>query len=84
MQRPSLVRQVKYLSTASRWRGPDCTATAAYRPELLNGLVTLTVLATQVDATSSTQTMPQTLTASPYYDWANRGEGNRTVWFPAY
>jgi DUF1680 family protein len=23
-----------------------------------------------------------TLTAIPYYSWANRGEGEMTVWFP--
>jgi hypothetical protein len=82
MQRPSLVRQVKYLSTTSSWRVPRGTTTAAYHPELLNGLAPLTVLAVQVDATI--QTMPQTLTASPSYDWANRGKGNVPAWFPAY
>jgi hypothetical protein len=82
MQRPSLVRQVKYLSTTSSWRGPRGTTTAAYRPELLNGLAPLTVLAVQVNATI--QTMPQTLTASPSYDLANRGKGNVPAWFPTH
>jgi hypothetical protein len=27
--------------------------------------------------------VPQTLTAIPYYAWANRGKGEMTVWFPA-
>jgi DUF1680 family protein len=65
---------------------PTATFTAAYRPELLNGVTTLTatVPAVQVDAAASTiQTVPQTLTAIPYYAWANRGKGEMTVWFPA-
>nr|GFB95392.1 hypothetical protein [Tanacetum cinerariifolium] len=65
---------------------PTATFTAAYRPELLNGVTTLTatVPAVQVDAAAnSIQTVPQTLTAIPYYAWANRGKGEMTVWFPA-
>ncbi|MGZ5219192.1 MAG: hypothetical protein ACXWC7_03905 [Chitinophagaceae bacterium] len=27
-------------------------------------------------------TVRQTLTAIPYYSWANRGKGEMTVWFP--
>ncbi|MDO7848478.1 glycoside hydrolase family 127 protein [Hymenobacter sp. M29] len=60
--------------------------TVAYHPELLNGVTTLTttVPTVQVDeATNSIQTVPQTLTAIPYYAWANRGKGEMTVWFPA-
>ncbi len=65
---------------------PTATFTATYRPELLNGVTTLTatVPAVRVDATANTiQTTPQTLTAIPYYAWANRGKGEMTVWFPA-
>jgi len=65
---------------------PTATFTAAYRPDLLNGVTTLTatVPAVQVDAAAGTiQTVPQTLTAIPYYAWANRGKGEMTVWFPA-
>ena len=27
-------------------------------------------------------TQKQTITAIPYYSWANRGKGEMTVWFP--
>jgi DUF1680 family protein len=30
----------------------------------------------------SISTQKQTLTAIPYYSWANRGKGEMTVWFP--
>jgi DUF1680 family protein len=62
------------------------TFTAAYRPDLLNGVTTLTatVPTVKIDETAGTiQTVPQTLTAIPYYAWANRGKGEMTVWFPA-
>jgi len=72
MRYPSLARQLTHLS-------------AAYCPGLLNGVPTLTstVPAVQVDAASIIQTVPQTLTAIPYYAWANRSKGEMTVWFPA-
>lgn len=60
--------------------------TATYKPDLLNGVTTLTatVPAVQVNEAAGTiQTVPQTLTAIPYYAWANRGKGEMTVWFPA-
>nr|WP_213017933.1 beta-L-arabinofuranosidase domain-containing protein [Hymenobacter negativus] len=58
----------------------------AFRPDLLNGVTTLTatVPTVQVDEAAGTiQTVPQMLTAIPYYAWANRGKGEMTVWFPA-
>lgn len=59
--------------------------TTRYQPELLNGIMQLqaTVPAVQIDAAnSSISTTRQTLTAIPYYAWANRGKGEMTVWFP--
>lgn len=59
--------------------------TTAYQPSLLNGVMTLTatVPAVEVDASATAiRTVPQTLTAIPYYAWANRGKGEMTVWFP--
>jgi uncharacterized protein len=65
---------------------PASTAfSAAFQPGLLNGVMTLTatVPAVEVDASAtSIRTVPQTLTAIPYYAWANRGKGEMTVWFP--
>ncbi|WP_375379491.1 hypothetical protein [Hymenobacter volaticus] len=60
--------------------------TAAFKPDVLNGIteLTATVPAVKVDpANNSISTVSQTLTAIPYYAWANRGKGEMTVWFPA-
>lgn len=65
---------------------PTARFTAVYKPDLLNGVevLTATVPAVRIDeATNSIQTVAQTLTAIPYYAWANRGKGEMTVWFPA-
>jgi hypothetical protein len=65
---------------------PSSTAFAAtYKPGVLNGVMelTATVPAIKVDvANNSISTISQTLTAIPYYAWANRGKGEMTVWFP--
>ncbi|MFD1469086.1 glycoside hydrolase family 127 protein [Hymenobacter caeli] len=56
------------------------------RPDVLNGItaLTATVPVVRVDAAmNSISTAPRTLTAIPYYAWANRGKGEMTVWFPA-
>jgi uncharacterized protein len=61
------------------------TFTVQHRPELLQGVTTLTatVPALQIGADGlSATTVPRTLTAIPYYAWANRGKGEMTVWFP--
>lgn len=56
-----------------------------YRPELLNGV---NVLNSEVPVIqlgnngSSISTPSRTLTAIPYYAWANRGKGEMMVWFP--
>jgi uncharacterized protein len=54
-----------------------------YRADLLNGV---TVLKAEVPAViingDNISTTKQTLTAIPYYSWANRGKGEMTVWFP--
>jgi hypothetical protein len=67
MQYPPLGQQVKRLS-------------AAYRPGLLHRVpaLTATVPAVRVAAASTTQTVPQTLTAIPCYAWVNRGKGELT------
>jgi len=56
-----------------------------FRPELLNGL---TVIKSEVPVINIDQsgenvlTAQKTLTAIPYYAWANRGKGEMIVWFP--
>ncbi|MGI4886684.1 MAG: glycoside hydrolase family 127 protein [Janthinobacterium lividum] len=62
------------------------TFTPVARPELLHGItaLTATVPVVRIDAAgNSVSTAPRTLTAIPYYAWANRGKGEMTVWFPA-
>jgi DUF1680 family protein len=64
---------------------PNTTFTTAYDANLLNGVTVLKadVKAVQVDAGGQNiSTANKTLTAIPYYSWANRGKGEMTVWFP--
>ncbi|GAC1368295.1 MAG: glycoside hydrolase family 127 protein [Hymenobacter sp.] len=61
------------------------TFAAVNKPDVLNGIVelTATVPVVKVDGgANSISTVRQTLTAIPYYAWANRGKGEMTVWFP--
>jgi len=63
----------------------DAVFKPVYEAGLLNGVMVLKadVKSVNIDATGqniSTQTA--TLTAIPYYSWANRGKGEMTVWFP--
>ncbi|MVN76012.1 glycoside hydrolase family 127 protein [Hymenobacter sp. HMF4947] len=61
------------------------TFTAAYQPNLLRGVTTLTatVPVVQLGADgASVSTVARPLVAIPYYAWANRGQGEMTVWFP--
>lgn len=59
--------------------------TTAFKPALLNGVMTLTAEAPVVtiknDETIITEKKPVTMI--PYYSWANRGKGEMTVWFPS-
>ncbi|MCR8561777.1 glycoside hydrolase family 127 protein [Mucilaginibacter sp. BJC16-A38] len=59
--------------------------TATYQPDLLNGVTVLKGDVKSVDVNESAQTISttnKTMTAIPYYSWANRGKGEMTVWFP--
>ncbi|MGZ3820957.1 MAG: glycoside hydrolase family 127 protein [Mucilaginibacter sp.] len=62
---------------------------AAFKPEfeagLLNGVTVLKAEVKSINVDASGQnvsTQNVTLTAIPYYSWANRGKGEMTVWFP--
>ena len=62
------------------------TFTPVARPNVLNGItvLTATVPVVRVDAAANAvSTAARTLTAIPYYAWANRGKGEMTVWFPS-
>ncbi|MGZ8539224.1 MAG: glycoside hydrolase family 127 protein [Chitinophagaceae bacterium] len=62
---------------------PGTVFTHEYKDDLLNGVM---VLKAEVPAViingDNINTIQQTLTAIPYYSWANRGKGEMTVWFP--
>lgn len=63
----------------------NTTFTAAYDANRLNGITILKgdVKTIQVDADGQNiSTANKTMTAIPYYSWANRGKGEMTVWFP--
>jgi len=63
----------------------DAAFTATYQPSLLNGVMVLKAQVKSVNIDEGTQTIStgtKTMTAIPYYAWANRGEGEMTVWFP--
>ena len=52
---------------------------------LLNGVTVLkaTVKSVNIDEAAQTVTTEnKTMTAIPYYSWANRGKGEMMVWFP--
>jgi uncharacterized protein len=60
------------------------------RSDLFDGIVTLSADATAVDEaeftplyrTAPPRERPATMTALPYYLWANRGQGSMLVWVP--
>jgi DUF1680 family protein len=58
--------------------------TASYQPGMLNGIMVLhaKIPAVQIEGGDRIATKEQTLTAIPYYSWANRGVGEMQVWFP--
>ena len=58
----------------------------SFRPELLNGVNTVTLNANlvEVDANGrSVSTVKKQMTAIPYYTWNNRGPNEMQVWLPA-
>jgi DUF1680 family protein len=63
----------------------NTTFTTAYDANLLHGVTVLKgdVKTVQVDAAGQNiSTANKTMTAIPYYSWANRGKGEMMVWFP--
>ena len=58
---------------------------AIYRPDMLNGITTLTAqgyLAVKEPKADNSLIGRQTITAIPYYSWNNRGSGEMEVWIP--
>lgn len=68
---------------------PNETFTETFEPDLLDGVVTLTVNAVEIKQDTSklyydllTEKSKTTLKMIPYYTWANREESDMSVWFP--
>lgn len=64
---------------------PDGAAIAAeFRPDLLDGVVTLSgpALVVSKNAAGKTAASPRPFLAVPYHAWANRGGGQMLVWLP--
>ncbi|MFL5809561.1 MAG: glycoside hydrolase family 127 protein, partial [Flavisolibacter sp.] len=63
----------------------NASFTTRYEPQLLNGLTVLQsdlpVIAID-DKGQSISTKISTVTAIPYYAWANRGKGEMMIWLP--
>ncbi|WP_246269525.1 beta-L-arabinofuranosidase domain-containing protein [Chitinophaga oryzae] len=58
---------------------------AVYKPSLLNGVTVLEMKGTSSRRQANKDALVksvQTVTAIPYYAWANRGPGEMTVWVP--
>ncbi len=55
-----------------------------FKQDILNGVMVLqaAVPVVSISGNDNITTQKQTLTAIPYYSWANRGKGEMTVWFP--
>ena len=63
----------------------NATFKTQYERDLLNGVMVLKADVKSINVDPSGQsisTQTATLTAIPYYSWANRGKGEMTVWFP--
>ncbi len=73
-----------------RLKLPRNSALEVNQTDLFDGIVTLSAPATAIDdsdwnslyRTAPAAEKPATLTALPYYLWANRGRGSMVVWIP--
>ena len=76
--------------TVQRLKLPRQSAIEIGKSELFSGIVTLRANARAIDEgewnalyrTTPPRDAPTTLTALPYYLWANRGQGSMLVWIP--
>ena len=63
----------------------DAVFKTTFEPSLLNGVMVIkaNIKSVNIDPVSQNIiTENKTMTAIPYYSWANRGDGEMTVWFP--
>jgi uncharacterized protein len=65
--------------------GKDEPVQAVYKPELLNGVMTLQMKGSSTKRQLNSDELIKTqqdVVAIPYYSWANRGPGEMEVWIP--
>jgi len=65
--------------------GKEAAVQTSYKPDLLNGVMTLVMNGESTKRTANSDEIiksAQTVTAIPYYSWANRGPGEMEVWIP--
>ena len=62
----------------------DSVLTAEFKPDLLNGVVVIkgSAVSLAYNQQGTVDKKEQTFTSIPYYAWANRGQGEMTVWMP--
>lgn len=63
----------------------DAPVRTQYRPDLLNGVMTLQMKGSSTKRQLNSEELiksEQDVTAIPYYSWANRGSGEMEVWIP--
>lgn len=63
----------------------EAVLTSSFNAALLNGVVTIQTTATILQPTANgdgIESIKKTITAIPYYAWANRGKGQMQVWLP--
>ncbi|WP_247651774.1 glycoside hydrolase family 127 protein [Chitinophaga eiseniae] len=63
----------------------DAAVTPVFQTSLLNGVMTLQMPGSSASRQLNTDALinsQQTVTAIPYYSWANRGPAEMTVWIP--
>ncbi|MCF6407824.1 glycoside hydrolase family 127 protein [Chitinophaga filiformis] len=63
----------------------NAAVNAVYKPDLLNGVTVLEMQGTSTSRQLNSDQLissTQTVTAIPYYSWANRGASEMTVWIP--
>jgi len=61
----------------------DAEVEAEYKPEMLNGVMTLQTRAPMVEVSNGkAKTRNRNITAIPYYSWSHRGPSSMQVWVP--
>jgi DUF1680 family protein len=86
LQRGPIVYCAEWKDNAGKVSDLRITNNTVFKPvfdaSLLNGVTVLKGSAVKKDSTNNKE-KAVTITAIPYYSWANRGKGEMRIWFPA-